>query len=294
MKIFIRIIRKIPNSFYRIFSILYRVTKYFSKSNGAIAANSLTFTFALAFIPFVVSLTVLVYLMPLSRPMVDGIEYFYLNKFIPQSGEDIYRLFRLSFIHSAGLSIFGLGSLIVSCYALMFALESHINMIFAKRRSRPFWHSIILFSLIIAINIVFVYYLGYFVLYLYKVFPVLLQSHFMSMSLAHIDTFISFLLIYKFIPYKKVKLKNALWCALFATISFAVMQGYFIFSVNRLKNEYTLLYGSLAILPIFLLWMYSEVLILLYFVAMLFVLEDKPHWHHIKRKAKVKKVNIEQ
>ncbi|RTL01977.1 MAG: YihY family inner membrane protein [Proteobacteria bacterium] len=279
LKLFIRLIRKIPASIYRIFRILYRVTKYFNHCNGPIVANSLTFTFALAFIPFVVSLTVLVYLMPLSRQLIDGIEHFYLNIFIPQSGEEIYHLFRISFAHSSNLSMLGLCSLVISCYALMFALERHINIMFMRRRNRPFWYSVISFSGIISINLLFVYYLGYVVVHLYRVFPSVEDSHFVSLSLAHFDTFVAFLLIYKFIPYRNIQLKNAIICACLATICFAIVQGGFMLSISWLKNEYITLYGSLAVLPIFLLWIYSEALILLFFSALLFIFEDKPHWH---------------
>lgn len=280
---FIKVIRKIPNSCYHIFSFIYRVTKHFLKSHGIVAANSLTFSLVLGFIPFVIALAVIGYLLPFSSKVVDGIEYFYFNRFIPQTGQEIYYLFKVSFEHSGKLSIFGGLSLIISCYGLMFTIEQHLNMMSISRRSRAWYKSLLIFTILVWCNILITYSLGYFTMWLDNMIDSELISHYVSMCLAHVVTIFSFMFLYKFLPYKKVHLKNAVVCGLLATIVFATIQGYFIFSMNRMKDDYSLLYGSLAILPIFLLWVYSEVLILLYFASMLFALEEKPHWRRKKK-----------
>ena len=51
---------------------------------------------------------------------LEKIEYFYFNHFIPQSGAEIYSLFKQSFAQSAKISVIGFMSLLVSCYGSLF------------------------------------------------------------------------------------------------------------------------------------------------------------------------------
>lgn len=287
-----RIIRKIPKGTYAIGAFLYRVNKSFLRSNGIIVSNSLTFSLVFAFIPLSIALASISSWLPFSSRIVDNIEYFYFNHFIPQSGAQIYLLFKQSFEHSARLSVIGFMSLIVSCYGIMFTVEQHVNVIFDKKRSRPFWHSIIIFTLMLFSVVIFVYLLGLLASKVDDFFAQFTNEHLffriINMLIAHGMTFYLFFMIYKFMPYRKISFKNSLLVALIATILFVIVQTYFIFSMRNLHDNYTLLYGSLAILPIFLLWVYFEVVIILLSTALLFILEEKPHWKmRLRRKNKV-------
>lgn len=273
---FFRLARKIPQPCFKPVSFFYRVTKHFLNSHGIIVANSLSFSLIFAFIPFVIALASLGSWLPLSSHLINDIEYFYFNSFIPQSGKEIYKLFQLSFAHSNKLSIIGVISLLISSYGLMFTIEDHINMMFKTIRNRSIIKSICLFTIIILLNFALVYGLGFTSLTVYKL---ILNKSFIydvNFFLSHGVTICVFILIYKLLPYKTISWVNAITCGICATIVFAIIQQYFIFSMQRMQQEYALLYGSLAVLPIFLLWVYSEILILIFFAAMLYLLERTP------------------
>lgn len=57
--------------------------------------------------------------------------------------------------------------------------------------------------------------------------------------------------------------KEAAAAGLFATIAFIGIQAYFNWCMESLREQYVLLYGTLVTLPIFLLWIYLSVLVLL-------------------------------
>lgn len=273
---FFRLARKIPQPCFKPVGFLYRVTKHFFNSHGVIVANSLSFSLILAFIPFVIALASLGNWLPLSNNIINDIEYFYFNSFIPQSGKEIYKLFQLSFAHSNKLSIIGVISLLVSSYGLMFTIEEHINMMFKTIRNRSIIKSICLFTIIILLNFALVYGLGFTSLTVYKFILNKSLIYHIDFFLSHGVTICAFILIYKLLPYKTISWINAISCGVCATFVFAIIQQYFILSMQRMQQEYALLYGSLAVLPIFLLWVYSEILILIFFAAMLYLLERTP------------------
>ena len=81
--------------------------------------------------------------------------------------------------------------------------------------------------------------------------------------------------MYKFLPSKYVRWLHAIVIGILADVVFCLLQAYFSYSILQLKDEYSLLYGSLAMLPIFMLWLYLSVLILLMGAQIIYVIELK-------------------
>lgn len=271
---FYRLIRKIPKSLYWGFSFLYRTIKNFFNAHGIILSNSLAFSLILSFVPFVVAIAILSSKLPLSSDIVRNIEYFYFNKFIPQSGQAVYSQFKFSFANSHQLSWLGTISLVISSYSMMFTTEQHINMMFRITKSRKFWKLILNHSLILICGFLLIYQFGLLSNLVEQYISGQDLRYFINMSFAHCFTAFVFFCCYKFMPKRKINWKNALICTVLATTSFIFVQGYFILSIQHFRNEYYLLYGSLVMLPIFLLWVYCEVFIILFFAQMLHSLES--------------------
>lgn len=66
--------------------------------------------------------------------------------------------------------------------------------------------------------------------------------------------FVFFVFIYKIIPNTKVEVRHTILPSLIASIGFALLQ-YLYFSVQVWLVSYNVIYGSLAALPLFLLWL---------------------------------------
>lgn len=269
------VVRIVPKRFYNSFRFLYKVWNNFKKSGGLSCSSSLAYTLLVAFIPFSVSIASFSFWLPISDTIVNDVQFYFFNEFIPQSGHQIYDLFRMSFEHSTRLSIISSCSLIMICYAMMFSIEYHLHKMWQIRQSRKFINSILLFTGFFTLGPVVIYMIAEVTEFSELAFHNKLFTESMTFCASQLVTLISFVAIYKFIPSKSVRWSHAFGSGLIASIAFLILRESFIFSMRNLREQYSLLYGSLAILPIFLLWLYLSVLILLIGAQIIYVLEAK-------------------
>ncbi|MUK88354.1 YihY family inner membrane protein [Ornithinibacillus sp. L9] len=74
--------------------------------------------------------------------------------------------------------------------------------------------------------------------------------------------FIVFLFLYKLAPNKRIYFRNAIWGALFATISWQLVSFVFSFYVENLGN-YSAMYGSLGAVIVLMIWLYMSGVIII-------------------------------
>ena len=270
-----RIAQKVPKKIYPVYSFFYRALINFIKARGLICTNSLAYTFLLAFIPFLVAIASISDWLPFSNRLINDVQNYFFSKFLPRSGTQIYDLFKLSFKHSTRLSIAGGVSLIATSYMMMFAVEQHIHQMWHINRQRKIIYSLGIFTGFFIGGPMLVYSLadiGEVLDFKFNspIFTYLLP-HFMSVLV----TILSLIAVYKFIPNKKVKWKHAIVAGMIAGIVFSLLRWGFSVYMARLEAEYKLLYGSIAILPIFLLWLYISSLNFLYCAQIIYILERK-------------------
>lgn len=270
-----RISKHIPKWGYGSFNFLFKVWSNFQKSGGITCCSSLSYTLLLAFIPFSISMASISSWLPISNTLINDVQMYFFSEFIPQSGHQIYDLFRLSFNHSSRLSILGLLSLLGTCYGMMFTVEQHIHQMWQIKRQRSLIHSLLLFTGFFIGGPLLVYTIASIVEFLQRITQSDLVGQVLAVMAGNLVTLLSFILIYKFLPSKSVRWKHAIGAGILAGIAFACLQGYFSYSMRHLQDEYYLLYGSLAMLPIFLLWLYLSVLILLVGAQIIYVIELK-------------------
>jgi membrane protein len=157
----------------------------------------------------------------------------------------------------------------------MFTVEQHIHHMWQIKRQRSLINSLLLFTGFFLAGPLLVYFVALIVefLDLFVIDPNL--RRYIAFLAANLVTLISYIIIYKFLPSKPVRWRHAIGAGSLAGIAFGVLEQYFSYSMLQLKEEYSLLYGSLAMLPIFMLWLYLSVLILLMGAQIIYVLELK-------------------
>lgn len=266
----------VPKWGYTSFSFLFKVWVNFQKSGGLTCCSSLSYTLLLAFIPFSISMASISTWLPISNSLINDVQIYFFSKFIPQSGHQIYDLFRLSFKHSSRLSILGLLSLLGTCYGMMFTVEQHIHQMWHIKRQRSLIKSLLLFTCFFIGGPLLVYTIALGVEFLQMIIQNEEINLMLAMLAGNLVTLLSFILIYKFLPSKAVRWKHAIGAGSLAGFAFACLQAYFSYSMRHLQEEYYLLYGSLAMLPVFLLWLYLSVLILLVGAQIIYVIELTP------------------
>lgn len=268
-------VRKIPPLMRNPLFFLRQIWRGFRQAGGFSCCSSLSYTLLLAFIPFSIAMASLSVWLPFSNKLVNDVEFYFFNEFLPQSGHEMYTLFRASFQSSRKISIAGAISLLVSSYGMMLAITQSINQILRVKRSRKFIPSLILITLFFILGALIVYSEAFFYSRVYQFVNQTILEKPVEFVVKHSLTFLTYIALYKFLPNKNVKLSHASFAGALATLAFIGLQSYFSWSMINLREEYSLLYGSLVTLPIFLMWIYLSVLILLLGAQFVFFLENK-------------------
>ncbi len=157
--------------------------------------------------------------------------------------------------------------LILTSFSLMEQIEFTLNAIWSEKRKRPlfqrwtyYWVSLTIFPMLVGLSFSATAYLGSLhevqeisekvVPNGYKLLPVLIQG-------------LAFFLLYKFLPKTKVRFIPALAGALLASVIWEfVKKGYLLFTSSAIN--YNVIYGSLAVLPLFMIWLFISWFVILY------------------------------
>ena len=165
------------------------------------------------------------------------------------------------------LGAFGVIFLILTSFSLMEQTEFTLNAIWSGKRRRPllqrwmfYWAALTIFPLLVGLSFSATAYLGSLkqvqelseqvVPRGYNLFPLALQG-------------LAFFLLYVFLPRTKVRFFPALGGAMVASIFWEFLKkGYLIYTSNAIN--YNVIYGSLATLPLFMIWLFISWVVILY------------------------------
>ncbi|KAF3997922.1 YihY family inner membrane protein [Glaciimonas immobilis] len=248
-------------------------------------ASSLTFMTILALVPMLTIALAIFTAFPLFSTFRASLEVYFVHNLMPRGiANTILNNLNQFASKSASLSAVGGVALIVTTGMTMSTVDQVFNSIWRVKTQRPFvqralvyWALVTLGPLLIGISITVTSYLteattGLVIGWLGKWFYTVA-----SISL----TTVAFTWLYIVVPNRFVNWRDAVWGGLFAGIAFEVAKR--IFTVYVIKfPTYTVIYGALAALPIFLLWIYMLWMITLIgalIVAALPVIKHERWWH---------------
>ena len=207
---------------------------------------SLSYTSLIAIVPlFAIGLSIFS-AFPAFESIRGQIQEMLLHNLAPTIGNEVNSYFADFLKASAGLTTIGVISIVITSIMLLSTIENSFNFIFRVSRPRHLTTKITLYWTVITLG----------PLLLGAAFSI--RSYFFALSglsedaintsfiisalLPSLITILVLMLIYVFVPNKKVRLRNAFCGAVIAMILFSI--------------SYQTLYGALAIIPIFLIWMY--------------------------------------
>ena len=248
-------------------------------------ASSLTFMTILALVPMLTIALAIFTAFPLFSTFRASLEAYFVHNLMPKGiANTILNNLNQFASKSASLSAVGGVALIVTTGMTMSTVDQVFNSIWRVKTQRPFiqralvyWALVTLGPLLIGISITGTSYLteatnGLVISWLGKWFYTV-----MSVSL----TTAAFTLLYVVVPNRFVNWRDAVWGGLFAGIAIEVAKRIFAAYVIKFPT-YTVIYGALAALPIFLLWIYMLWMITLVgalIVAALPVIKHERWWH---------------
>ena len=223
-------------------------------------AASLSYTSLIAIVPLLAIGLAIFSAFPVFSSARVQIEEFLMQNFIPSIEQEISQ-YLTEFVNAAAqLTTIGVVGLAITAILLLSTIENSLNFIFKVNRPRRFTTKITLYWTVITLGPLLLgatFSLRGYLFTLQKFMPHEMETGNIILSNL-LPTFINMvllMLVYVLVPNKKVRIKNAFIGSLIAVILFWVLRkGFSVFF--SMTVTYKILYGALATIPVFLIWMY--------------------------------------
>ncbi len=231
----------------------------FYKDQCLLRASALAFTTLLAMVPLVMIILSILSFFPFFDQASLNLQHFVFQNFLPNSGLTIEKYIHQFQQDAHHLPIWSILFLLVTAMFLMTEIESNLNAILRLKREkkRHVSLSILIHWIILTLGPVFICASVFLTSYL-KYFSWLhleLYLEFWFYFLPFGCAFLAFVFLYLVVPGFRVRFSDALIGGLVSAVLFEISKYVFGFYLYYFPT-YSLLYGALAVIPIFLLWVF--------------------------------------
>ncbi|MCU7876361.1 MAG: virulence factor BrkB family protein [Candidatus Thiodiazotropha sp. (ex Lucinoma borealis)] len=241
---------------------------HFTQDGGIQHVAALTYTTLLSLVPLMTVMLALFSVFPASERMSEQIENFLFQNFVPAAGEAVQQHLRNFSQKAAQLTGVGFLFLILVALLLMNNIDQAFNTIWHVRNKRSplakftvYWAILSLGPILIAISVGVTSYLVSIPLFDDAQAVVMVRSRLLSMMPILISA-LAFTLLFALVPNRSVMLRHAIAGGIIAALLFeATKRGFALYVTNF--PTYEAIYGTLAVVPIFLIWIYLSWLVTL-------------------------------
>jgi membrane protein len=227
------------------------------------SASSLTYTTLLSLVPLMSVLVTMFSAMPVFENVSQQVQDFIFQNFVPTSGH-VIQSYLNGFVEKArGLTVGMSLAVFVTSIMMMMTIEKALNRIWDTQPSRNFLHKVLIYWAVLTMGPLLVG--GGLVMssYLFNTAPGLRDIKvYLLKFLPVLASASGFFFMYLIIPNRKVRWRSALIGALIAAILFEMAKRGFTWYVTTFPS-YQKIYGALATIPLFLVWVYVSWLIVL-------------------------------
>ena len=253
----------------------------FMADRCAQVAASLTFTTLLALVPLITVTVTVFAAFPLFSQLIAQVKVFMLSNMVPAVAGKIITVYMAQFSNQAAkLTLLGIGGLTVTALLLISTIDQAFNTIWRARKPRAllqrvltYWTILTIGPIVLGASLSLTYFLVRLSLGYVEQLPLVGQFGLKLLPIVLMST--AFSLLYFVVPNRYVPLRHALLGGIFAGISFELMKRAFTLYIASFPT-YTLVYGTFATFPIFLLWIYFSWLVVLLGAVIAAALS---HWH---------------
>jgi membrane protein len=231
-------------------------------------AGSLTFTTTLALVPLLTIVLAIFTTFPVFSSFRASLEGYFVQTVMPKGIANTIINNLTQFASKATrLSAVGAVALLFTSSAMMATVERAFNQIWRVRRPRPlaprvmmYWALLTLGPLLFGLSLTVTSQLFMATNDWMRTMPVVGALFYTLVSVAL--TTGAYTLLYVAVPNRFVDWRDAVWGGLVAAVAFEVAKRLFGIFIKQFPN-YTIIYGALAALPLFLLWIYLSWMITL-------------------------------
>lgn len=258
----------------------------FSQDKCAQMAASLTFTTLLSLVPMVVIALTMFSAFPMFADFAESAKKFLAANMMPETGGKLVASYLEQFTQSAAhLTALGVAFLGLTAMMMMLTIDHALNTIWHVSRPRTLMQRVLIYWLVltlgplliggslslttwlVSISVGYATQLSGAGLAALKVTPLLLTTP-------------AFIFLFRVVPNRYVPMRHAVIGGLVSAVAFEAMNSFFALYIAHFPT-YTLVYGTFATIPIFLLWIYlSWVTVLIGAV----VASSLSHWRSIEDK----------
>ncbi|WP_414691762.1 YihY family inner membrane protein [Noviherbaspirillum sp.] len=250
-------------------------------------AGSLTFTTVLALVPLLTIAFAIFTTFPLFNTFRASLEAYFIKSLMPKAIANTILGNLNQFASKASrLSALGATALVLTALVMMLTIDRAFNQIWRVKTVRPFWQRLMIYwaimtlgPLLIGASITFTSDLFAATTWLTNRFPVAAALAYTVLSV--LLTTGAFTLLYMAVPHRSVDWRDAACGGLLAAVAFEAAKRIFVVFITNVP-AYRVVYGAVAALPLFLLWIYVSWLIALIgavLAAALPVVKYERWWH---------------
>lgn len=246
-------VRRVGSALWPFVLYLYR---RFTDDRCLVTATALSYTTLLSLVPLLVVVFSIVSAFPVFEAAIGTMQDFIFRNFLPAAGETIQQ-YVTGFMTKAGtLTGVGIVFLVITALMLMNTIDVALNGIWRVRKVRPmvaklavYWAALTLGPLLIAVSVVATTY-------------IVGMSQFGEVAGAalvgwtpFLSTVLALTLLYVLVPNRRVPVRYGVVSAVLAAALFEVAKLGFAYYVAS-GPVYGTIYGALATVPLFLVWVY--------------------------------------
>ena len=244
------------------------VTDHFFDNRCLRVASALSFTTLLALVPLMTVVFSMLSIFPVFEGWVADIESFLYRNFMPTANEVVQQNLHDFTTQAGKLTAVGLFFLVLSALLLLATIEDSFNDIWRLKKGRTiiqrvviYWAVITLGPLLIGISLSLSSYLvsitdsvdiltfGRFNIFMLSLLPFVFEC-------------MAFVGLYMTVPNCRVRFCDALPGGIVAALLFEVAKSGFTYYVLSF-GTYQVIYGALATIPLFLIWLYLSWIVVL-------------------------------
>ena len=233
------------------------------------SASSLAYTTLLSLVPLIAVMFSFFSNLTVFKDLSEIIQEFVFNNFVPSFGQTIRDYLINSSIKASQLTTTGIILLVIIALMLMSTINSALDNIWhiTKRRRLiarflVYWAVLTLGPVLIGVGLYSTSYLLALPLIENVDSAIRIKSRLLAL-MPFFTTSIAFTLLYVLVPNTEVNKRHAITGGVAAAILFEMAKYAFGLYVTAVPT-YTMIYGAIAVIPMFLIWIYVSWLIVLF------------------------------
>lgn len=224
-------------------------------------AASLSFTSLLALVPMAAIGLSVVVAVPFFSDVQAQIQTFIFANLLPDLGERVSQQFSEFVANAEGLGLIGTGALFATILLLLATIEGELNKTFRAPRRRRLWQRLAVYVAVILFGPVMVgtsfTIAGYILAFSRGLGFAALSEPLgrLAVFLPTLLVMVAFTIVYAVVPNRRVRWRDAALGGIVAGLLFSALRWAFAIYVIYMPT-YRTLYGALAALPAFLVWIF--------------------------------------